>query len=429
MIKNVILLSCFLLAYLCSPAQKPTSLRLERTATDSSVMIAAGITAQAIKTHLDVIASDEYEGRETGTEGQRKAANYIANHFKSSGIPPLEDGTYFQKVILTKQSWDNISLSVNGHSYKHLFDYYALPVFNPSMSKISVNEIIFLGYGIDAPAYSDYKGKNVKDKVILIYNGEPMDDEGVYHVTGTKEASSYSDDLAKKLEIAYTYGVKAVLLIDTDFKTSLGNYRRMINGRRMGFGDDSKYADKKANHFAISTEVAKKIMGRKMKKVIKARDKIKAKGKSKSLKIKAKIVLSQTKTIKRMESENVLGFIEGTDPERKDEIVVVTAHYDHLGTRGGGIYNGADDNGSGTSTVLNMAEVFAKAKGNGFGPKRSVLFMLVTGEEKGLLGSEYYTRFPVYPLENTIVNVNVDMIGRRDEVHKDSDNLYLCDRC
>ena len=122
---------------------------------------------------------------------------------------------------------------------------------------------------------------------------------------------------------------------------------------------------------------------------------------------------------------NVLGFIEGIDPARKDEIVVITAHYDHLGTRGNDIYFGADDNASGTSAVLEIAQAFSEAKINGEGPARSVLCMLVTGEEKGLLGSQYYTENPVFPLENTIANINIDMIGRTDTLHKHSNYTYV----
>ena len=110
----------------------------------------------------------------------------------------------------------------------------------------------------------------------------------------------------------------------------------------------------------------------------------------------------------------------------KDEVIIVTAHYDHLGKKGDSVYNGADDNGSGTSTVLEISEAFAKAKEQGQGPRRSVLFMLVSGEEKGLLGSQYYAENPIFPLANTVANVNVDMVGRVDNKHKDNpDYIYV----
>ena len=124
----------------------------------------------------------------------------------------------------------------------------------------------------------------------------------------------------------------------------------------------------------------------------------------------------------------MLGFIEGVDEQRKEEVIVVSAHYDHIGMRGDEINNGADDNASGTSTVLEIAEAFALAKAQGHGPKRSILFMLVTGEEKGLLGSYFYSENPLFPIENTVANVNIDMVGRVDpsyEAKQDSHYIYV----
>ena len=124
-----------------------------------------------------------------------------------------------------------------------------------------------------------------------------------------------------------------------------------------------------------------------------------------------------------IEGENVLGYIEGTD--LKDELVIITAHYDHLGKHDTLIFPGADDNGSGTAATLEIAKAFMLAKKEGNGPRRSVLIMPVSGEEKGLLGSKYYTKKPVFPLENTIANLNIDMIGRIDDWHKDGNYVYL----
>ena len=124
-----------------------------------------------------------------------------------------------------------------------------------------------------------------------------------------------------------------------------------------------------------------------------------------------------------VKGENVLGYIEGTD--LKDELLIITAHYDHLGKHDSLIFNGADDDGSGTVAVLEIAEAFMLAKKEGKGPRRSVLIMPVSGEEKGLLGSKYYTDNPVYPLENTVANLNIDMIGRLDDWHTSPDYVYL----
>jgi Zn-dependent M28 family amino/carboxypeptidase len=124
-------------------------------------------------------------------------------------------------------------------------------------------------------------------------------------------------------------------------------------------------------------------------------------------------------------SDNVLAFLEGEDPELKSEIVVISAHYDHVGIINGEIHNGADDDGSGTVSVMEMARAFVQAKKEGHGSKRSILFLHVSGEEKGLLGSEWYSDHPVYPLVNTVCDLNVDMVGRKDADHQDGRYIYL----
>jgi Zn-dependent M28 family amino/carboxypeptidase len=169
--------------------------------------------------------------------------------------------------------------------------------------------------------------------------------------------------------------------------------------------------------FVLPSEKAAKLLNTTYDKLAKAS----AAGKVSKVK-SGFITYSVTSNITPIKSENILGFLEGTD--KKEEIVVITAHYDHIGISHGGegdkINNGADDDGSGTVSVLQLAKVFAQAKKDGKGPRRSILFMTVTGEEKGLLGSEYYSEHPVLPLDKTVVDLNIDMIGRRDPQHKDS---------
>ncbi|MEM9894799.1 MAG: M28 family peptidase, partial [Bacteroidota bacterium] len=140
---------------------------------------------------------------------------------------------------------------------------------------------------------------------------------------------------------------------------------------------------------------------------------------------KAELIFNTDFLDRPIATENVLGFLKGS--EKPEEVVIVTSHYDHVGIIGGEVHNGADDDGSGTVSVLEIAEAFATAAKKGKGPKRSILFMTVTGEEKGLLGSRYYTDFdPVFPLENTVVNLNIDMVGRIDDAHAESpDYVYL----
>ena len=380
------------------------------------------ITAKELEAHLSVIASDEYEGRETASEGQRKAATYIADAFKKYGVAPGNNGSYFQEFPLKKEEWGTVAISVNGKEYTNMRDYFAFRGSNEHMPKFDVNEVIFLGYGIDDEKYSDYKGVDVKDKVILVWNGEPKDASGKSYITGTKKASRWSKDWQAKIKTAKKNGVKTILMIDPNIQMNLAMFRSWLIEPSMGLYNDAEENKESefTNNFYVSSTMAEKIMGKRYKKIVKLRKKITAKGTPKAIKLKTKMSITQEKKVEKVVSTNVLGFIEGTDPKLKNEIVVITAHYDHLGKRVDDIFNGADDNGSGTSSLLEMAQAFAKAKAEGNGTPRSILIMLVSGEEKGLLGSEYYVNHPIYPLKQTIVNINVDMIGRVDKKHKNN---------
>ncbi len=389
---------------------------------DSSAEMAKLMTAETLSKHLAILASDEMEGRETGMPGQHLAAEYIAGQIKGMGYKPSVGDSYFQKISFAYNRWNELGLNVNENEYRYMWDYYAFPSSNMHNPEIETNEVIYLGYGIDDPKYSDYEGVDVKGKVILVYQGEPLSKDSVSFITGERSYSPWALDWRKKLETAKRKGVKAIIFIEQDVKRKVSRYRDLLLSGTVNLGEDAIGMDENfCNSIYVSTKVAKEIIGKKQyKKFIKTRNKIRKTGKPKSIVLSANIKIKMDKDIKEIIGENVLGFLEGTDPELKDEIVVVSAHYDHLGKRGEDIYNGADDNGSGTSTVLNMAEAFMKAKESGYGPRRSILFIWVSGEEKGLLGSEYYVKHPIFPLENTIVDVNVDMIGRVDEKHQDN---------
>ncbi len=399
------------------------------TATGNAAPFAATITADDMRSYLEVLASDDYEGRETGTEGQRKAADFIATHFEKLGLPKIgDDDSYFQKISFTAENWDNgqIELTVNENRFRHLVDFYAFASANPNLNSLETSEVVFLGYGIEDPKYNDYKGADVKGKVILIHDGEPVSEKGISHLTGTTALSDWATNWRRKLEAAKKNGVAAVLIIDNDIKKSVGELRSTLLSSEMKMGMGGQPDGKYPNNLFISSTVAREIVGGKMSKFTKVRDGIKATGKPAHLAFKADLKLMQKKVVRQLLGSNVLGFIEGTDPKLKNEVVVVTAHYDHLGKRGNSIYHGADDNGSGTSAVMDIAQAFAEAKEKGIAPRRSVLCMLVSGEEKGLLGSEFYSEHPIFPLENTVANVNVDMIGRMDKKHEPNPNyIYV----
>jgi Zn-dependent M28 family amino/carboxypeptidase len=178
-------------------------------------------------------------------------------------------------------------------------------------------------------------------------------------------------------------------------------------------------------YFMIPTLLGAEILNTSEKKLEEALEQSESGSYKNLLKLQSQeIIFYVHQDMQNVSTENVLGFIEGSD--KKDEYVIITAHYDHIGINDGEVYNGADDDGSGTVAVMEIAQAFAQAKKEGHGPRRSILFMAVTGEEKGLLGSSYYVNNPVIPLEKTITNLNIDMIGRIDEVHESNpEYVYL----
>ena len=409
-----LLLGATLIAQRNAPQTIPTS-------DTETKALAATITADEMREHLTVLAADDMEGRETGEPGQKKAAEYLRRQFAGLGLPAIgENGGYYQTILFRRQKWSDISLEVNGEKRRHLWEFASAPSENSSRDKLGIDELTFLGYGVDADTYSDYdQAGNLKGKHLLIFAGEPTDDNDDFLVSGGKQPSDWATT-ERKLKRAKEAGVATVFVIDPAFKDNVVAIRKETLDGRMKMAETLESDRETANVVYLTPQLAREIMGKKAKKVIKARKKLQKSGKLKPVTVPVNLMLTQEKTVKELVGENVLGYLEGRDPRLKDEVLVVSAHYDHVGMRGDNVFNGADDNGSGTTTVLEIAEAFVEAKKMGKGPRRSVLFLLVSGEEKGLLGSEYYASHPVFPLENTIADINVDMVGRVDDEHLDN---------
>jgi hypothetical protein len=414
--KKVLFLAVLLICLACFNFAAAQS----RTATPDPALIAAGITSSELQRHLMVLASEEMQGRETGTEGQLKAAQYIADVFSSWQLPKVgDDNSYFQHILFRTETWKRVELTIDGKKYRHLWEYYATPLLNEGKSsEWSFNEVLFLGYGIDDPNYSDYKGVDVKGKALLIYDGEPVNASGISYITGSSERSNWTTE--HKLAVAKSQGAAFVLVIDSGFKENVAEVRKALANTRLQPAQSKSNAQAMAPNCHLSSETAKALLGTQLKKVIRQRDKILKKGRPSGTNIPVNIEVVLDKETRELSGHNVLGYVQGSDPQLQHELVVVSAHFDHLGMRGDAIYYGADDNASGTSAVLEIAQAFSDARQAGMGPRRSVLFLLVSGEEKGLLGSQYYVEHPVFPLENTIANVNVDMVGRVDAKHADN---------
>lgn len=384
-----------------------------------AVLFANTITAEDMRKHLTVLASDEYQGRETGQPGNIMASTYIAGNLSQMGVKAGGvEGSFFQPVAFTFTKWLDTDMYVKGKRYKHLWDYLSFPELNENEAVTQADEVLYMGYGIDDDNYNDYRRAKVDGKIIMINKGEPLKKDSTSWITGDTTLSAWSTDIEKKLRLAKEKGAKLVLIIEDDVKGMLAQNRRRILGGSMQLGDLTDKELKLANHAYISTSIAKEIIGDRSKKVVKARKKIRKRGKFKPVKCKGvDFIFNQSKEVTVLESRNVLGIIEGA--EKPEEFVVVSAHLDHLGKRGDDVYNGADDNGSGTTTVMEIAEAFGTAAKYGKRPKRSVVFLWVTGEEKGLLGSAYYAENPIYPLAQTVADVNVDMVGRVDPTYEE----------
>lgn len=387
--------------------------------TDAALKYAETITQAGLKKQLTIIASAEMEGRETGTEGQRKAAAYIESQFKEIGLitSPSLSG-YQQNYPLYKDTLIPKTLKIGKKSYDFGTDYLVTPGSSDNSEFISKN-IIFAGYGIADKNYDDYAGKDVKAKVVVIFTGEPKED-GKYLVSGTSKSSAWGYNISKKAILAKQKGAVALFLINPSGENISPTLAANSKKSNIYFPHEKNANTEKVPVVAIIPGIVKHIFGEQEATIL-----IEAAKEGRSMKDfkpeekeKSKLAYERKKT--ESTASNVIGFIEGSD--KKDEYVFLTAHYDHLGKKDDVIYYGADDDGSGTVSVIEMAEAFAKAKADGYIPRRTIVFMTVSGEEKGLWGSEYYSDHPVFPLDSTTVDLNTDMIGRIDPGRKNGDS-------
>jgi len=396
-----IFLVLFTFYSLCAVAQKKKAPK-----TPDPIPFAKTVTSDDLKKHLFIIAGAEMEGRETATEGQRKAATYIENYFKSLGLTPGNSAIYQQQYPVFQDSLVNANVEVNGKKFEVNKDF-AVNMGSAYTASMLGSEVVFVGYGISDSIRNDYKGINARGKIVLILAGSPPSTAPANNTNTRQGFSAFAiQDAAAK------NGAAAILQVQPNFprQTTPGGGRG--NMYTSGFRRTIY-----PNTFGISEAIAESIMGG---DYAAAKEAMKN-GTPVAKSYNANIVLDFSKLTMKMESSNVIGFLEGTD--LKDEFVVITAHYDHLGKRANNvIYYGADDDGSGTVSVLELAEAFTKAKAAGKGPRRSIIFMAVSGEEKGLWGSAFYGDHPTYPLDKTTVNLNIDMIGRIDPKRKTGDS-------
>lgn len=374
----------------------------------SQLTYANTITEASLKDHLSIIASDALEGRATGSRGQKMAAAFISHHFQQLGLTPPVKGSFYQPLALFKQVIGEVYVSAGSNRFDNYQDIVYLGEHDSNGEKQT--EVAFVGLGSEV----DFKNASVNGKAALIFH----------------EATSNINmrELSKLKKRAHAFGATLVFfttnLDEQKFRSFAQNAQSYFNSGIASL-EEPISAPIDSGSFLITKDVASKILGSDVMALLR-----KAKSKSSALSKMKKGLVRYLTTVstETTPTENVLGYLEGTD--KKDELIVVTAHYDHIGKNEGAgndvINNGADDDGSGTVAVMALANAFAQAKKNGEGPRRSMLFMTVTGEELGLFGSEYYVSNPVFPLTQTITNLNIDMIGRRDTDNEGkSDYVYV----
>ncbi|QRR03205.1 M28 family peptidase [Dyadobacter sandarakinus] len=400
-------------------------------AQDDAAKYAATIDPADLKKHLTIIASDSLEGRDTGSPGQKKAAAYVSGFYKQYGLTPAATDSagqksFLQKYQLYKRSWGEVYVRAGERKYEFNKDFYLNGLL--SIPEEIRTQAVFAGFGIQEGSYNDYASVDVKGKSVIIFDGEPKNAEGK-SILGNSEKTKWSGSLSwqPKMALALEKGAAYVFIITEKTGEDLDKEirQRAVMTRRFSaptLKPVQESPDRRAA-FVISPEMAADILKTSVQKLEKDRADIGKSGKPVSKNMKGEIAIKAERANEIIHTENVAAFMEGTD--KKEEVLVISAHLDHIGiSPNGEINNGADDDGSGTVSLLEIAEAFSKAKADGKGPRRSILFLNVTGEEKGLFGSEYYSENPIFPVKNTIADLNIDMIGRVDEAHK-SDPKYV----
>ncbi len=383
------------------------------------------ITAEKLRSHIAVLAHDSLEGRGPSSIGDKKATAYIVSQFKKFGLKPAgEKGSYLQKVPLVGVTVDKATTLKIGNAQQQIelaysTDFVATTGTYEPLIEFHNAELVFVGYGIVAPEqqWNDYKDVDVRGKILVMLNNDPSSDDPKFFAG---KGRTYYGRWTYKYEIAAEKGALGAIVIHT---TPSAGYRYEViqnSWSREMFDLDMRSTSSGLKLKAWTTEDA-------TRKYIQLAgfnlDSLTAMAQYSSFKpIPLGITLNGTmkSVVKRIETNNIIGKVEGSDPLLKDQYVIFTAHYDHFGIgrpiNGDSIYNGALDNASGTSLMLNLAETFSSLKAK---PKRSMLFAAVAAEEQGLLGSKYFANNPTVPAKKIAANINTDVInvvGRTSDI-------------
>ena len=388
------------------------------------------ITPDGLLAHIKVLASDEFEGRAPGTKGEELSVKYITDQFKQIGLKPGNpDGTYTQEVPLAGIKSEPQMLFVAGDKtvdLKNQDDFVASSARLQPEIKIDNSDVVFVGYGVVAPEYGwdDYKGVDVRGKTLLMLIGDPpvpdpKDPSKLDEQMFKGKAMTYYGRWTYKYEIAAKKGAAAAIIVH---ETEPAAYPWQVVRSSWGkenfeLDNPNKNMDAVEARSWITRDVAKKLFADCGQDFDALKKSAVTKG-FRPVTLKATATIEIKQQIRSFKSHNVIGKLEGDDPKLRDEYIIYTAHWDHLGRhpelQGDQIFNGAIDNASGVASVLQLAAAFTKLNPP---TKRSLLFMATTAEEAGLLGAKYYAEHPLYPLEKTLADINIDGINPWGKTH------------
>lgn len=397
------------------------------------------ITTDYLKPHLTAFAHDSMKGRETGTPAEIKAAEFLAEEYEKLGLTPVGDNdTYFQNFELNASKSDSIVFELyksDGSSKERVGRSVASSNQPANFARLFGGtdtlggKIVFAGFGVNDQerGVTHLDGVNLKDKWVMVFQKTPNVVDGDTLINPKIEARA-------RFQMIMRQGATGILIVPASDPKEFESIAQKMQG---SFGEMGRmslaYRNTNGNsgggfsggYNVVKPALAAKLLGlNSVEELTGHRQKLVeniTEFQPKELNYELTQVPYTSKEI--INSRNVLAYFEGSDPELKDEVVVLTSHYDHVGigepdSTGDRIYNGADDDGSGTIGLLNIAKAFSEAAENGLKTRRSILFLNVSAEEKGLLGSRYYSDHPVFPMEKTVANLNTDMIGRIDSTHK-----------
>lgn len=371
---------------------------------------------EAIKAHLWMLSHDELQGRDTGSPGHEIASLYMASHFRQFGLKPAGDnGTYMQRIKFRQSFLDQaspkLSFTDQGETVELSFpkQYIASPSTDYEQAEVQ-GKLVFVGYGIVAPElkHDDYAGLDVKGKIVVMLSGKPKffpSEEGAHFASGSQ-----------KSHYAVERGAIGIVTLSTPTAESIRPYNRLLNRLHApsvrwlhddGTPDHTFPQIKNSAYF--SREAAEMLFKNAAQSIESIYAQLEKDEVPKGFEMDVELSMSKSSEFKEITSPNVVALLEGSDPELKKEYVVYSAHTDHIGiaksVKKDRINNGAMDNASGMAIMLETARLFSQMPR----PKRSLLFVAVTGEEKGLLGSSYFASNPTVPVEQIVANINLDM--------------------